>query len=460
LRRIFKNNIQLSPLHITIISTLIIIAVLTFVALISLKLYKRVDLTIKKKYSLSEQTIKVFNSINKDISAVGFFTPDHQEREKIITLLKLFSDTTKHFTFEIVNPEINPGRSHKYGKILSGMVVVESGIHWEKINKPNETSILSAILRITSEEKRIVYFLQGHGEKELDNIENSGLLRVKNILESLGYDVKPVSFLKTNGVPDDADVVVVPGPEKDFFIEDLNDMNEYLEKGGALLILVDPNNLPNLEQFCRQFGINLGKGVVVDKSKRIPGSDFLVTLVEQYSNHEITAEIDSVSIFPLSRSVNVSGIKRKEINIIPLARTDEKSWLETDLVNLFNNGIPLFDELKDEKGPLTIAVAGELRNYQKEDQQYYGRLVIIGDSDFATNNYFDQGANADLFVNSVLWLNRQKNLIASRPSDQEFYPILLTESNSKLIFWLTVVIFPLIVLIAGVLVIKKVRWQS
>ena len=225
---------------------------------------------------------------------MGFFTLDHQEREKSIMLLKLISDASKHFTFEIVNPEINPGRTRKYGKILSGNVVVESGNHWEKINKPNETSILSAVLRITSEAKRIVYFSEGHGEKELDDIEDLGLLRVKNTLESLGFDVRPVNFLKMNGVPDDADVVVVPGPEKDFFIAELNTMNDYLETGGALLVLVDPNHLPNFEQFCRDLGITLGKGVIIDKSKRISGSDFLVTLIDQYGKHEITADIENV----------------------------------------------------------------------------------------------------------------------------------------------------------------------
>ena len=92
LRKIYKNNFRLSPLHIALISTLILIAALTFDALISLKLYKRIDFTIKKKYSLSDQTIKVFNNINKDIKAVGFFTLDHQEREKSIMLLKLISD--------------------------------------------------------------------------------------------------------------------------------------------------------------------------------------------------------------------------------------------------------------------------------------------------------------------------------------------------------------------------------
>ena len=111
---------------------------------------------------------------------------------------------------------------------------------------------MSAVLRITSEDEKIVYFTQGHGEKTLDDGEDSGIQRAKSVLESLGYDVFALNLLMKDGVPEDADTVVTCGPQKDLFKEELDSMASYLEKGGALLILVDPHNLPNLEQFCIQ----------------------------------------------------------------------------------------------------------------------------------------------------------------------------------------------------------------
>jgi len=451
--RRFRNSVQLSPIIIAFITTVVLMAILVFGALISMKIYKRIDLTITKRHSLSEQTIKALGALREDIKAVGFYTPAHNEKEKTVSLLKLFSDTSERFNFEIVNPERNPGRTRRYGKIVTGTVVVESGVRWEKVNKPDETSLLNAILRISHEEKKNIFFIQGHGEKDPEDEGTSGLRRAHYVLDSLGYNIFGLNLIKTSKVPPEANITVIAGPKKDFFIEELKGLEFYLNEGGALLVLVDPHNLPNFSLFIRSLGVVLGRGVIVDKSKRLSGSDMVVTIVDQYSTHEIAGEVEAVSLFPLSRSVEPMGLKNPDIALSPIARTDDAAWEETDIAALFGRGIAEYDDLNDRRGPVTIALAGEFRSTG-------ARFVIIGDSDFATNAYFDQGANGDIFVNSVLWLNREKDLIASRPIDREFYPIVLTNQQLTFLFWIVVVLLPAATLVTGVLVIRRVRWRG
>lgn len=434
-------------------TTVILLAVLVFLALLSITIYRRYDLTVTKKYSLSEQTVNALDNLDRKISAVGFYTPSHHERENTVSLLKRFSDASEQFAFEIVNPEKNPGRTRRYGKIADGTVVVEAGSLWEKIKKPDETSILSAVLRISSEKEKRVYFIQGHGEKGPEDRGSSGLKRAGDVLGSLGYDLFSLNLLKTGTIPKVAGAVVLAGPKKDLFQEELAKLDLYLKDGGALVVLADPNILPNLARFCRSLGVALGSGVIIDKSNRLSGSDLVVTLIDQYSTHEITEEIESVTIFPLSRSVEPLGINNRDILISPLARTGADAWLETDLPGLFRQGVAEFDGLNDVRGPVTVAVAGEI-------QSSGARFVVFGDSDFASNTYFDQGANGDVFVNSILWLNREKELIASRPFDQEFYPIVLTKSQLRLLFWISVVLLPAAALSVGVYVVRRVRWRG
>ena len=460
LRKKGRKKFIFTPFRVAALATLLFILILTIVAMTSLKLYGRFDLTATKRYSLSEQTVHILENTRKEVKALGFFTPSVSQQEETSALLKLFSDTTRFFSYEIINPEKNPGRTRQFGKIVPGTLVLESGKRWEKLRNPDEASIVSAIIRITQEESRKVYFTIGHGELYLDDTTESGLARTKNMLESIGYDVSAVNLLKTASVPSDADVIVISGPRKDFFIDELDELYAYVKKGGSLLVMIDPLPLPGIEGFTRRFGIHLGNGVIIDKSRKLAGSDFLVTLVDQYSTHEITEEIDSVSIFPLSRSVQGTGLREEGITLFPLVRTSEASWLETNVMDLFQKGIGTFDELADERGPLILAIAGEIEGSLRNEQQRYGRIVVYGDSDFIKNTYFDQGANGDLFISSIFWLTKEKDLSASPPMDREFSPIILTKPQIQLLFWLAVVLLPLFALVTGVLVIRKVRWQG
>ena len=80
---------------------------------------------------------------------------------------------------------------------------------------------------------------------------------------------------------------------------------------------------------------------------------------------------------------------------------------------------------------------------------------MYGDSDFATNQWFDQFRNRDLFLNTVNWLAQQENLIAIRPHDPQDRRIQLTEDQSQRIFWIALLVIPGLLLANGV----RVWWK-
>ena len=90
----------------------------------------------------------------------------------------------------------------------------------------------------------------------------------------------------------------------------------------------------------------------------------------------------------------------------------------------------------------------------KEDAQgavstRYGKLILIGDSDFANNTNINLAGNGDLFLNTINWLAEEANLIAVRAKKRTITPVVLTRAQARAIFWIPVVMIPSAVLIAG-----------
>ena len=77
-------------------------------------------------------------------------------------------------------------------------------------------------------------------------------------------------------------------------------------------------------------------------------------------------------------------------------------------------------------------------------------MVVIGDSDFATNNGLGIQGNRDLFMNIVGWLSQQENLISIRPKEPDDRRLTMTATEQNNIALLSWVIIPGAIFITGV----------
>ena len=100
--------------------------------------------------------------------------------------------------------------------------------------------------------------------------------------------------------------------------------------------------------------------------------------------------------------------------------------------------------------PAPAATTGDSANKTNDQPKPESRVVVFGDSDFVTNGYLGIPGNRDLFLNSVNWLAQQENLISIRPKDPEDRRVSLTSDQAKLIFWLSILIIPGLILAGGV----------
>jgi len=443
----------------SVISIILVTGIIIFISLISVQHSARLDLTENKRFSLSPQTIKVLKGLSEPVKASAFLQEGGPDKAMVTDLLDQYAHVSPQFTYEIIDPDREPGRAQKAGITRYGTVVVESGGRNKQVMNADEEQLTNALIGLINPEKKVVYFLGGHGEKDIDNFNKEGVGTVKDTLMDQNYEVNKLILMQARQVPDDAAVLVAAGPQKDPFPSELEAIEDYLRKGGKVILMIDPQTCPELASFLTRFKVELGNDIVIDKMSRLFGADYTMPVISRYTAHPITRDFTFASFFPVARSVSVAKEEIEGVTAVPLAQTEGQAWGETGLEELSREGMAKYDEGRDLAGPVPVAVVGSVKVAPGEgqDPKKEGKFIVFGDSDFIANAYVDLQGNGDLFYSALNWLAGEEDLVSIRPKDVKSDPLILTSLQSRLIFWLPVVVLPLAVLIIGVGIVWRTR---
>jgi ABC-type uncharacterized transport system involved in gliding motility auxiliary subunit len=425
------------------------LALLGFVDALAARHSWRVDLTAGKRYTLAPQSIKVVEALEEPVKVTAFFGEAQPGRQRFNELMGQYAYSGSKLTYEIVDPDRQPALARRYKVNSYGTIVAERGDREERFFTVSEEAVTNALVKVSRNEKKKVYFLTGHGEHGIDDTGKNGYSFVREALERENYEVEPLLLLRAEAVPADAAAVVVAGPTADILPVEVKLLDAYVERGGKLLVLVDPGDVPALEGFLKARGIVLVADILLDRMSRLFGADPRMPVVSQYTPHPITNEFEMASFFPLARSVGPMNDPPEGVEVQALASTGGGSWAETDLASL-DKGEVAFDEGKDVGGPVPVAAVATIGAKTKEGASASSaRLVVFGDSDFASNTHLNLSGNATLVLNTVSWLAEEEDLIAIRPRSGGSKPLLMTPMQGRLLFWLSVVAVPLAVVLLG-----------
>ncbi len=458
-----------------VILSFIVLGLLVLVGFVTVHHPRMLDVTLTKRYSLSAPTIKLLESLTKDVTVYGFLQREHPGRGLLRDVLMLYAYQSPRFSYEFVDPDRQPGIAKNYGVTMYGTVVVVCGDKRELVFGFEEEKITNAIVRVTREGKKVIYFLSGHGEKGIRDPGARGFTAAKSAILDLNYEVNALELMREDEVPQDAAVLIIPGPEADLLPEELDRISSYIDRGGRVFLMIDPSGPPGLERFLAQYGIELGDNVILDPQSRIFGADFFIPVVTEYERHTITKELNAFSSFPLARTVTFGTPLPDNIRVSALAQSSDGSWAEKDVEALFAEGKAQFDEGRDVKGPVSLAVVAtvhlppEAPEEPAEEEEVpedrggssrQGRraqIVVFGDSEFADNSHINLGGNGNLFLNVVNWLAEEEDLINIRPKDAAGTPVFLTEAQGKLVRIVSIFVLPIAVFVIGVVVIWRRR---
>ena len=462
----------------------LVLAILVLINYFFSRHHHRFDFTEAKLHSLSDQSIKVLQNLKDEVSALCFFREGNISQAKMENLLKIYNYHSKKIKYEFIDPDKNPGMVKRYDVTQDGTAIFESGDKESRITSSDEEDITNAIIKISREKKKVLYFLEGHGEASIEESEERGYALAKEELEKLAYEVKKLVLVLSDTFPQDCALLVIPGAKKDLLPNELEAIRNYISDGGRVFLMVDPETVPGLKSFLSEYGIQLEDDLIVDTVSRLMGGDYFMPIVSEYEYHEITNKFRYATFFPFARSVTVAEEKPEGISADILAKTSPNSWSERQL----KETQVAFNKDKDKEGPISIAAVVTVEPKEEEKQEpkeekeaeeekdkketeakeekqtedaekikQEGRLAVFGDSDFATNRYFNFSGNGNFFLNTVNWLTEEADLISIQPKTSSPRTIHMTATQGRMLFFVSLIILPLVVLVTGISVWMRRR---
>lgn len=367
---------------------------------------KPLDLTEDKQNSLAPETLSTLKALPQTVHAIAFFTTqtDPSTAQKLLTNYK--NNSNGKFTYEFVDPDQNPLVAQQAGITGDGKIYLQMGTQHEIVATSTEQDVTSALIRLMNPSKQTIYFLTGHGERDIQNAGNTAYTVATAALEAKNYIVKPLNLIADNKIPTDASVIVIAGPKQPISTSEETLLQDFITKGGALVIMQEPTPLtqfgtspdPLSTYLATDWGITFDNDIVIDTNSNQP----LYAVAATYGKHPITEKLQGlVSFFPTARSLVIASNAPNAP--IALISTTGSAWGETDFSSLQSNGQVSFQQGKDIPGPLTLAVVAQ--------NVTGGHLIVFGDADFASDAFFSQYANGDMFINAIDWAGGQTQLI-------------------------------------------------
>ncbi len=416
----------------------------------------KIDFTQSKQFTLTKETKDYIKTIDREIKLIvldtkaqsqmlNYFRPNIERVKKIA---KLYDKVNPKIKVEIIDADKDPRIIRKYMEkdrtIYYGSVIVDDGKNWEIINVNSmfykkdqdsdeivkvESKITNIINKVYLGKMSTIYVLGGHGE--ITGNANFTTV-VKAYLNDITYDVKEINLM-AEGIPDDAVSVAIMDPEKDINEKEKKEIQEYLKKGGSLILMLSPSVIDrepynNIREIVKEYNLSLDDNIVCEGKGNY--KDAPPCIFTKVAKSELTENIYNNGMYVYmagARSISVIDEENKDVSIVPILRTSDESWGDVDFDNVMN---PVKDET-DKKGPLNVAVIAAKK---EEGEDSYSKVMIYGNSNFMLS-----GEDGDmslgglkLFTESMKWLAKEEAEIVN-VQPRIVKPILYktSEENSK-----------------------------
>lgn len=421
--------------------------------------HRRFDLTAEHVFSLSPQSVKVVKHLKKPLKFYGFVTGGSNPQAS--ALYQSYTYESPLISYQLIDPEKHPELANKYKVSVINTTHIQYGSRGTNVTQLSEQAITNGIIKVTSSGVKTVCYLTGHGEPNLSDTHTArGFGRVKLALEGEDYEIDPMTLTNKAAVPSKCSVMMVAGPTHPVFPHELEEIEDYLKKGGSVLVMLRPPQIDDsgvesgLIGLVKQWGVTVGDNIVLDRQLHLFAGPTLglAPLVELYPPHPITANFHKRTLWPMVRSVEPAKHSKPGLQPWPLAQTSDTSIAATNLNAIFKQQ-KFEPSPNDLKGPVTVAtvVSGNLKllGYGKKGD---ARLVVFGDTAFADNQNLPEVYNQDFFLNCVDWLAGQTTHIAIRPRELRASRVSLTPSQFNDVFVASVLVLPELLLILGIVV--------
>jgi ABC-type uncharacterized transport system involved in gliding motility auxiliary subunit len=432
---------------------LVVLAIMVVANILGDRYNKSYDGTANKRYSLSDQTVKIVKGLKQDATITYFDQSTRFQRTRDV--LDQYAKLSPKVHVEYVDPDKKPQFARDAGIKNYGTAIVQIGARKEEAKSTTEEGITGAFIRDLKNNTRTVCFVSGSGEHQIDDSDRNGYSQLRDLLGKDEYSTKSINLLQKAEIPNDCTTFVVGGPTSDYQQPQVDAIKKYVEDGGRALFMLDPplklrrsevGENDGLANLLQSWGVTLNKDLILDLNPigQLAGLGPQVALVTSYDSHPIVSEMKGTATgFPLSRSMEIKNGDKTTVQ--KLFSSSESSLATTNLSS------PAVDpnDPKNKKGPMTIAAAGSYTTGKENSQ---GRFVVLGSSSWAANSFIRFNGNRDLALNAMNWLSSDEDLISIRPKEQDDRRITMTRAQLTWVRTTSQFMLPLVVVVAGVAV--------
>lgn len=427
----------------------LVLAGLIIVNVIAVRHYTTWDFSLGHVNTLSDQSIQLLKSLDSDLK-VTFFYKQGQEgtednRRLFRELIKKYQDQSDKLRLDFVEVNERPDLANQYGVNKgSGVVFLEYKGKKNRIEKIDEQEVTSALLKVTSDKSKIVYFILGHGETDLDELRDTqGGNALKMLLSNNNYEVKTLGLATHPQIPADANAVAIIGPQQNFLDHELAALETYLKGGGSLWLALDSQKTGGLEKILAKVGVVPMNNFVLNLVETAMGKGVNqgATMATEFSPTDQITKIFAKNELALFQ--NPMGLKRGQapagINVEDLVRIPDAMGFKT--LKITGEG---------ETSAYTFAMDVTGRWPGTDEKANPMRIVVYGDAHFLSNSMLYQNLNRDLALNTVAALVHDDSMISIAPREASITQMHLSDLGFQTFFWGFVLPLPLILLATSI----------
>jgi len=465
---------------VSVVSVVVVLGVVGVLNYVAFKNPKQFDMTREGLYTLSEQTTGLLGRLKDEVKIYAFYGSADPAFAQVQETLSRYKAAGSKLTFEMVDPQARVDLVEKFTITERGpRIVITSHGQDARAKEPSEEELTNGIVKVAEQTSKTVYFLTGHGEADLNDGDNAeGYKGVAESIRAEGYAVEPLSLITGEqakagakvalaaaptgalAIPANAAVLVLAWPKSPLFGPEVAALEAYLNKGGRLIVLLEPDRDGGVRTLLKQWKIELHNDLVVDTNplNRLMGLGAAAPMVqptEAQEGHALFKGMSAPAVFLTARSLAIGTGGLTGVEAVPMLESGASAWGETNLVD----GQAAFDEKKDFAGPVTVAALATKSVSEPDKRSEEARLFVAGDANFIDNKHLRLQGNSDLFVNAVNWLAEEQQKIAIRAKTRSSSQLFLSGEQMGQIKFFSLDIFPVLLVAVGlgIVLIRRQR---
>jgi len=371
----------------------------------------RFDLSLEQFFSLSKQGKQVLETLETPITIASYFHYNGFEEELTSTLLQSIAKSSPWIRYSAVSNPAAPADPLENDSPANGSIILRSEFGSTELNVADffsiegdydvfrgEEYLINAIASIDHQQKMTVYFTEGHKEPSIFQDRAHGIQALSQAIEAVGGTVLTLNP-SMSIIPEECQLLMVVSPKTAWDDQAIQNLNDYLDRGGRLIVFFDPFFRSGLEEVLEKRGVTVQETLIVDEeASYLLGSTSLSPLLMPHPITKPLLKSQMGVAFFQSRSIQKSNTA-SSLDYIPLLSSSDSAWADSD------------DPLRKDRdfslnGPFDLA--GLIENIKDDSAE---KWMVFGDADWVNNQWIETQGNFDLIMAAISYLIDTPNYI-------------------------------------------------